>query len=182
MYAAYRQMRAQLRHQSELEMKRLEQHYLDRLLEVTSAVTDASLDFLSAVGLSMRSHGTSTEIVGHGTALRLALRRFGAAARACDDIVRASRRRRLGDRQDTALEEFRQYLDAAREKNIALAHLMLAQVMNIVTTGNFNEIVADARMAGGRLSAVTAALIASMFSPNSDETATLGDMEDTILE
>lgn len=180
MYAAYWQMRAQLRHQSELEMKRLEQHYLDRLLDVIDVVTHASMDFVSAVSLAKLRGASTAEIFGYADLLRHAIRQLGAAASA-RNIIGASRSRRLAGRRDIAFKEFGNVLDDAMAKNANLMTAMTVKVMD-ATTENLAKEITKPSVANIRLRAAAAALLANMFSPDADEAASLGELPVMVSE
>jgi hypothetical protein len=187
LFAAWRQMQhqvvllnEQLRHQNELEMKRIEQHYLDRLLDVIDVVTNASLDFVSRVGMANLSNAPATEIFGNAEDLQLAVRKLTGAA-AARNIIRASRERRLTGRHDIAFEEFEGYLNAALTSNMKLAGILVDNVME-ATSEKLETLVDEPSFANLRLRGATAALIANMFSPVAEETASLGEIRIVLPE
>jgi len=161
-------LRVQLRHQTELEAKHLEQELLLRVMDLAEAPYDATKLFVADIASWRLSGGPSKNpdfFFVAGKTLMEGHRRLSTATSAALHVLRRSRPRRFPrGTTDHAFERYHQLIQKVLKSNAQLLQYTSRDISQLDVIGFQKEVGSDAFQIADLLRRFTGELIARMYS------------------
>lgn len=161
-------LRVQLRHQTELEAKHLEQELLLRVMDLAEAPYEATKLFVADIVIWRFSGGPSKNpdfFLAAGKTLTEEHRRLSTATSAVLHVLRRSRPRRFSQgTADHAFEDYYQLIQKVLESNARMLQYASGDIAQFDVMAFQNEVGADAFQLALLLRRFTGELLARMYS------------------